>query len=356
MAKLDFSKLTPDNGAVRELSELIFKMVLGADALGKYLNVMPNVVSGSRLGFVGEFGMVGKAGQGCNPTYGNTTIDAEEKVWDLKEWEIAEGICYTDLESTIAKYALNTGTNRADVTSTQYMADIIEPRLELAAKKMLLRLAWFGDKNANTTDAGGILKTGVDKAFFNVTDGLWKRLFALGTANPERVTTITANAKTTKSEQKAAFKVNGYATGLMDAILEDAPMLLRQAEGQVVFITQSFKDALDADIKKNNKGSELQWQSIFDGIQETNYNGITVVVLPYWDEIIQGYEGTNDAWNKPYRAVYTTVDNLLVGIESQSELADLQVWFEKKDQMNYILAKDKLGTLIGQDNLVQLAY
>ena len=113
---------------------------------------------------------------------------------------------------------------------------------------------------------------------------------------------------------------------------------------------------MDADIKRNNKGSELQWQSIFAGIKQSEYNGIPLVVIPFWDEMIQGYEGTADKWNNPHRAIYTIKDNLLVGLESENELAEIDIWFEKKDQMNYIIAKDKLGTETAQDNIIQVAY
>ena len=62
------------------------------------------------------------------------------------------------------------------------------------------------------------------------------------------------------------------------------------------------------------------------------------------------------AWNKPYRALYTIKDDLLVGMESESEVADIQVWFNKDEQMNKILSKDKIGTLIADDNLVQVGF
>ena len=38
-------------------------------------------------------------------------------------------MCYTDLENTIAKYCLKTGTNIGDLTSTEYMDGIVLPKL-----------------------------------------------------------------------------------------------------------------------------------------------------------------------------------------------------------------------------------
>jgi hypothetical protein len=47
---------------------------------------------------------------------------------------------------------------------------------------------------------------------------------------------------------------------------------------------------------------------------------------------------------------------MCVGLESENELVDLQVWFDKTLQTNFLLAKDKLGTLIADDRLIQAAY
>ena len=56
------------------------------------------------------------------------------------------------------------------------------------------------------------------------------------------------------------------------------------------------------------------------------------------------------------RDSYTIKDDLLVGMESESEVADIQVWFNKDEQMKKILSKDKIGTLIADDNLVQVGF
>lgn len=355
---LNFANLTPDNGAVRDLKQLIFLSVLGAERLGSMFNVLPNQKHGNKVGLIGEFGLLGKAAEGCNPTYDHNTAVVSEKVWDIRPWQISEEICYEDLEGTLGQVALRTKTDIADLTGTEYLDYVVMPLLEKGASKMLFRFAWFGDKNAAAISDGGVLKDGTRVGAFNVTDGFWKRIYEMVATNAERHTAIAANAKTTFAEQKSAIRTAGAATEVLDNLISDAPMTLRQANGQVIFISQALKDALNADIKKNNKGSDLQWESLFDGITKTNYEGIELVTLPMWDEIIKGYETANagKAWNKPYRAVYTVRENLLLGLESANELVDLQVFFEQKEQMNYILAKDKLGTLIADDNLIQVAY
>ena len=355
---LNFSNLTPDNGAIKDLKRLIFLAVTDPESLGKIFNFLPKQKHGEKVGFIGEFGMVGKASQGCNPTFRTSALATSEKEWDIHEWEVAEKICYKDLEGTVAQVAMRTKTNIADLTGTEYTDYILAPRLELAIRKMLMRYAWFGDKAADTVTDGGNLLDSIDPAYFTLVDGFWKRLFTLAAATPDRRTTCAANAAATFAEQKAAMRQNYAAVDFLDALISDASTVLRQANGQLIYITQALKDALDADLKRNNKGSELQWTALFDGITETNYNGVQMLAIPFLDEIIKGCETVSGgkAWNKPYRALYTIKDDLLVGMESESEVADIQVWFNKDEQMNKILSKDKIGTLIADDNLVQVGF
>jgi hypothetical protein len=353
---LDFSKLTPSNGALTDLRELIFLSVLGADRLGKILNILPGQLNGKKAGFVGEFEMLGRPSTGCNPEYIKAILATSEKTWDIAEWEIPLSICYEDLKGTLAQTAMRTKTQVADLTGTEYMDYVLEPRLQLAVLKMLFRFAWFGNKTATNVSEGGDITDGKDPQLFTVTDGLWKRIFAIGTADPDRHTPIAANAEATKALQKSALYQPGVATGILDSLIIDAAPVLKESENQVIFITNSLAEALKLDIRNNNKGSELQWESWFNGIEMTKYSGKTVITLPLWDEIIRSCEDKGTTFNKPHRAVYTIVDNLLVGTESENEIAELDVFFDKKAQENYILSKDTIGTMIAQDDLVQAAY
>lgn len=355
-AGLNFGNLTPSNGALQELNELLFLKVLGEDRLAQVFNVIFGAQNGKKVGFVGEFGLIGKAAQGCNPTYDSTTIATSEKTWALGEWGVYLELCYRDLIGTLAQSAMRRGVNIADLTGTEYVDDVVYPRLELAIYKMLIRLAWFGDTGADNVSDGGVITDGVSTEYFAVADGFWKRFFAIVAADSSRRVAIAANDEATFAGQKSALLANGVATGILDNLLINASPELRQAGNQVIFVTQTLKDALNLDIRKNNIGSELQWRSIFDGITETYYQGVRLVALPFWDSIIQAYESNGTKYNKPHRALYTTTDNMLVGIDGQSDFAELKVVFDEKSELNLLKSKGAIGTLVAQDNMVQVAY
>ena len=351
---LYFSNITPDNGAVRDLNKLVFKDVLSAERIGRILNVFPRVFNGDKLDVIGEFGLLGKADTGCSPEYGTDTINTSEKTWDLASWLIAEKICWADLEGTLVKYALNTGTDIADITSNVYLENIVLPRLELAIYKMLMRLAFFGDTAAETTANGGVLKVGTDKTYFNLTDGIFKQIFDIVTSDAARRVTIAANAESTIADQMTA--IQSQAVGVLNSLINGAAPALRQAEDQVIYLTQSLADAFEAQLLTSYSGSDLHWEDLFGGIREGRYRGIKLRVMPVWDEIIQTYEGTAAAYNLPHRAIYTTERNLALGVNGTDEFAGVDVFFDRTTQLNHIIARDKMGTLVVADDLIQVAY
>lgn len=351
---LNFANITPDNGAVRELSRLVFLEVLQADRIGTLLDIHRNVYNGDKLGLVGEFGMLGKAGVGCSPVYGNDAINTAEKVWDIKAWEIAEKLCYKDIENTLVKYTLESGTNIGDLTANDYLDEIIVPRLELAIMKMYIRHSFFGDKAAENVSDGGIIKNGVDTSYFTLINGIFKQLYAGVTAGTTKRVTIQANSEATIADQINA--INSQAVDVLDDMIAMASPRLRQASNPVILVTQSFATGFESQLLKTYYGSDLHWESLFAGIRETTYRGIKIRVVPMFDEIIQSYEGNGTAYNLPHRAIYTTEQNLALGVNGTDEFAELDIFFNRDERLNKIYATDKMGAMVIDESMAVIAY
>ena len=354
MAGIDFSSLTPKNGAVQELAELIFLELIEDDKLGQLVTFMPAQENGKKLGFVGKAGLLGKKAKGCDPEYAKNLVQASEKTWDLQEWEIAEEICYKELEGTIAEYFAANGSDMADLTSSEYMEQVVRPILEQAIRDLMIRFAFFGDKAADASS----LKEGVDPEYFTLVDGIFKQLFEGVTAGKTTRIAIEANTKTSVADQYAAMKQPGAATGVLNDLIINTPMKLRRMADRVFIVTQAFADMLSLDIQSNNRGSELQWESIFAGIQKATYQGITIVAVPQFDEIIQEYlKGANaNAYDKPFRVIYGAKGNFRVGSKSREQVADLKVTFDDVTRKNYIYAADTLGALVLAEEYAAVAY
>lgn len=360
---LNFSNLTAPNGALQKLSEILFAHLMQNEKLSKITRLMPAQQHGKKVALLKGFEMLGQKAEGCDITWNNTVTINTEQTWDIQEWQVSEYICYETLKGTLAQIALRHKTKIADLTGTEYIDDILMPFMETALLEMLLRFSFFGNKNASTynsiTNPTGTLKPGTDKKYFDVINGFWQLIFAAVAGSTISRTTIAANAETTTAQQRNTLHVSGTASDLLDQVIEEAPIELTQATGQLILCTKSVWDAAKQDVKRNNKGSEMQFESWFSGIKYTEWDGIPMIVLPFWDKIIRSYEQntTNtSAYNMPHRIIYTCQDNLLVGTESANDIAEIDYWFSKKDQKNYILSKDSIGTMILDPKLIHVAY
>lgn len=355
------SSLTPGNGAIKSLKDLLVATNFVDEELERFFTLRQNVHNGDKLGWVGQMEDVGWSGSGCSPTYKNTGINFAEKEWEIGNWQIPLKWCYEDLENTIAEYCLKTGTDIGDLTSTEYMTDIVYPALDLAIKHMMWRFIWFGDKDAaNITPeseggTAGNITDGVDVDLFNTANGFWKQLFAIGSANSEQKTTISANSESTMALQFSKLKTAGAAIGIFDDLLENADSRISLLDGAGIFCTKSLADALTRDLKKEYKDI-LTWEQVFKGLDVSEYNGVPIYRVSIWDRFISKYQNNGTKLNMPHRAVYGSPKQLFVGTPANELISDLDIWFEKKDRTNYLYSTGKLGCLIGEDNLFQIAY
>lgn len=352
---INWNQFTVDNGAITDLRELLFLTVYDDPDIDLTVKNETGVTNGKKLGYIDSMGDVGKARSGCDPQYSKVNVTGIQKEWELGDWEIAKEICYDELENTIAEDSLNTGTDRAYLQDTPYWDQILMPLLEKAMKEMFWRIVWFGDKDAKNIADGGILKAGINPKLFNMCDGLWKRLQAIIAANPNQHTEIAANAATTYLDQKNGILVPGTAIKIFDTLLADADSRIFDKPGSAIFCTNSMFKALRTDLVERYGKTTMLFENVATGITLSEYDGRTIIALDIWDRMIKKYEDTGTALNCPHRAIVCSPDNLFVGTNDKDKIASLSVHFNDKDRKNYIYAASKIGTLVGEDELVQIA-
>lgn len=344
----------PENLA--SVRDAIEATVFDDDTLEKFsqfVNIQ-RVKSGDPVAILGDYDDVGHSGAACNPEYTTGKIANSLKRWDLGDWSVAKKECYSAVLGTFAEFALHAGTRVGDLTDTE-IGTVYADKLMAAIQRMIWRIGWFGDKAAKTHAEGGVLTAGTDNTMFDICDGLFKRIFTQCAAKAEQLTAIAANAETTYAAQKSAILAEGVATGILESVAMDADSRITADPNAVVLATKAFTDALHHDIKEKYH-INLPWQTIFDGFDVTEFDGIKIARVSVWDRIIKAYENTGTALNKPFRLVYTNPRNLMVGTNADSLLSDLDIWFEKKERMNYWYAAGKADTQLLEENLVHAAY
>lgn len=351
---IPFSQFTVDNGAIKDLAELLFDTLFNDPDIEMVVTSETGVTNGKKLGRLRSMGHVGKSGGGCKPKYEKPEITGVEKEWDLGTYSIPLELCYKDLENTVAKYGMNTGTAIGNLIDTPYWDKVLMPLLERAIVDMFWRVVWLGDKDAKNITDSGIITDGVDIKLFNMCDGLFKQLKAITAANPGQLTTIAANSASTYQAQKDAIRQPGVAIGIIDEMLSDCDSRIFDDKDAAIFMNSGLYKALRNDVKKV-QNLQLQVEQIASGIQLSEYDGHPVIVLDVWDRLFKEFENDGTKINAPYRALISTPNNLFVGTEDTKRVADLDITFDDVDRMNYIYAESKIGTLVGEDALIHLA-
>ena len=355
----DIKQFTVSNGAIEDLKELLFLSVLQQGAINEVLTIKSGVRNGKKIGGIGDFEAVGTSQKICNPTYNGSKLTTVENEWRLGNMTIAEQLCADDFVDTIAEVALKLGTDAGDLQDTDLLNYIIEPKLTEAIQKAVWRYLFMGDTEAEHAKAGGYISDAVDIRLIDATDGIFKRLYAaVPNSATGRYVKIDANYETTKELQRSKLLADDVATSIFDHLIYGANIKLRQRSDKTIFCTQSLADALARDIARNNKGSNLHFESLFDGFMlKSSYNGHTILALPIWDEMIQTFEDLGNTFRCPHRAVFASKELLWGGVESAGELMpNLRIWFENKDNVTYIFGRENLGTTIWEGNLISMAY
>lgn len=353
---IDFSQFTLNNQGLMDLNKVLFTTAFKESNLADICTMQNGIKDGEKLDYVDNMGEVGTAGRGCDPTYTSVDIKGLEKAWSLGDWSIPKKICYKTLENTIAKWSLNTGISKDDLTNTDFWNKIMLPLLDKALTEFYWRVAWFGDtaaKNVAQTN-GGNITAGVDVDLFKITDGFWKRLFTIAGSNASKRTAIAANTEASEGAQKTAIKTQGVALGILDNLLADADSRI-QANGGVLMMTNSLYQAFRRDYAKAYKDT-IPFMEVAEGVKLPHYDGVPVRPVLEWDNLIKKYEDNETKLNNPHRAVFTAPTNLFVGTSAASHLADFDIIFDKVTRNNYMYAASDIGTLVGEDDLVQVAY
>lgn len=354
-AALDFSNFTFTTEQIRRVNELVFDQIIKAPEFSSYATIFPGIKSGKEVGFIGDGGLAVTAAQGCDPTPQDWQAGTRKITWTPATLEVFLKQCYADLEATAAVYSLHTGVKIAAFTDTDYMAIVAKVLVE-SIKKGLARVAWFGDTAAENVTDGGVITNGVSVDFFTPLDGLWKQAYTQAAGHTSQLVTISENSGATYTAQALlASNIIGY----LEALVYGAPVQLRAQEG-VILCTQSFADAYAKTLQAQSAGifyNMGQYNAAQNGVPQLMYNGIEVVAVPFFDEIIRSCQDNGAAWNLPHRALYTTKANIGIGFDGEGagEFEQLSVWDEKKDKAVYVDVMGKMDAKILNPSLLMLA-
>lgn len=348
--ELDLSQFTFTAEQIRDINELVYEGIMRLPEISAIHQMWGGIIYDKEVGFIMEGGLVGKAGQGCDPEPQDWSIPTRKVVWEPKEWEIFLKECAEDLKNTAAIYSMRTGTEIDNLTDTDFMNIVVEVLIG-AVYKMLYRIIWLNDVNAEEASDGGTYTDGLDLDYFNIIDGLFNQLRVLVTADSKRGVSIAANAQATYAAQMSGMTPQD-AYDLLSTMWYQAPIKLRAMKADInadnrpkFLVTQSIADAYEQYLIGMNLPQTFI--NLTEGVQVLSFLGVPVVPMPIWDEMIQAFQDLGSSWYNPHRALLTSKSVLAVGSPTRGKLfGEFDIWYDKTKRGNYILLKDKIDAKI----------
>lgn len=145
--QLDLSKFSFGPEEIRNINLLVYEGIQRLPEISAIHQMWGDIVYDKEVGFITEGGLVGKKGQGCNPTTQDWKIGTRKVVWEPKEWEVYLDECAEDLKNTMVVYSMRKGTEIDNLEDTDYINIVVEVLIG-AVYKFLYRLIWLNDKDA----------------------------------------------------------------------------------------------------------------------------------------------------------------------------------------------------------------
>lgn len=368
MAIINPSDLTFSPEEVRSINETIFEEIYAKPAITEFLTPYENVKAGKQIVFMGVLnGLVGQThdNSNCAPVENTAGITNTEKLWAPAFWDDRFSECWDDLIETFFVYSLKEGTERGDLTTTDFGQFFVD-RYKDALAEMFFRYVWFGDVDAATiaaSPAGNFIVAGFAAKRWNLIDGIWKQIFAAVAADSTRKTTGLAakNAEATFSAQEfnSTDTTNRVVTTMLQNLTFNADYRLRDKTDRFIIVTQSVADQYVRELEAAaGNGITIAWEQMQDGITMMKRMGVTIYVFSFWDRMIRTYMRTEDglAYYLPHRALMTVKSNIAFGTSDSGNFSKVDPFFDRLTNKSYFDVAGNLDAKLMQSYLFQAAY
>lgn len=342
---------------VKDFSQVIAQLVFNDPTLSTIHDIQTGIKYDEQIVFAGRIGLLGKTLTGCTPPAASG-LTLSEKFWTPARQGFRLQHCSVDVnqqDKLVNQMSrMNPDFYNVIEGSNNPVGNFLVGRVLEALPENFLFKIWFGDKAAATIANSGVFTNGTDVDFFKGFDGLFKQIFAttsLSTGGKYFVS-IAKNAGATYAAQALA---TGDAITAMKAVFNKADSRLRGRADVKFHVTRSIYDALINDLEGiQNAGGFTDTNE--NGKQVLRYRGIEVVMVEVWDRFIDQYQNNGTKWNIPHRIVLTVPTNIPIGTLQESDLAELDAFYDKVTKQNYIDGAYTLDAKLLEDYMTCVAY
>lgn len=328
--KFDVTALTLNPQEATDVSEAVVEQVFVQSEMASIHAVHTGISMKEQIVFVDQLGVGGEAFTNCTPAE-QDGLTFTQKYWDPALIGGRFTNCANDLNKLfkLFKKAQKANPDYFDKTGSQEMGMLMASITE-AIKVSVNAKVWLSDTAADDFAGGGnFTNSGFNAGLWDQFDGLWKQIFADG--NIPRYT-IAKNGNASYALQALAA---GEGHTILKSLYNDADARLLGADDTQFLVTRSiFDNYLDYLESTQNAGGTVEVTE--DGRKMLRYRGIPVILQNEWDRLQNLYQNDGTVVYRPHRALLTVPGNIPVGTLSESDLENLESFYDKKDKTNIV--------------------
>jgi hypothetical protein len=254
---------------------------------------------------------------GCKPEEVEA-VEISRRCFDIQDQQFRIPLCQDEFEDTVFMGMTQRGVRKTDLTPT-LMARLLVDAAQVAIRKDLINLAFFG-KSSMATPAGA--------EYLDITNGLWSYYIPL----------LQDEGKLQFTPQNTPLVGGtGDATTFLRNIYKNQKNVLKAVPNAQKFIKvdrgvfEAYREDLEA-----TQGTGGGNTTITEGGKEVlDFYGMRIIEFCEWDDVLQSL-GIDTTATPGNLAMLTTRDNLWFGTDSSNPRQELDIWYHKKDKINYL--------------------
>lgn len=347
-----------------QFRELILEPTINAPDLNQILTITDGIKADMEILFAKRFSKVTHLDTGCGTTASTPGMPVEKLKWSPKALEAWIKECAADFEGTFMAWGLGVGYKRHDLQEASikiksgisdtpqlrnYWNEFVQDSMEQAIRDDIFRIGFFAETTMSTAKL--TTATAEEVANYNMLNGLWPQIIALGTADP-KVRAYTIDANTADGQELA----DGESRTIFRKLIVGADRrLLSGVFGQpVIMATQSIIDNWSD--YRESKDLETSFQLMETGIVGPKFRNIPIIPRPEWDETLMADFNKAGVVNLPHRAVLTTQANLQLGFDSYDAATQVMSWFNPETKYTHMRGNWKMDAKVMRPFLTRAAY
>lgn len=354
---IDISGLTLNAKEQPDFMKFVFERIFTEGELAENHTIWSGVKMKEQIVFASTNLLSGiKDPLTSRPNSGNKPVFTQ-KYWEPSPAGDTMTLTPQELNSLFKAYAdkISTYAEKFDMTGT----DLEKFLLELftnSAKSAIQRLVWHGDK---AIAASGAARSGLKVAgnvkYFDVIDGIWKRVYTEVTAGTLPRFTVTKNAAATFALQALAA---GESITIFEGMWAKADPRLKSDPDAVLMVTNSLWENYRQWLQ--DKGTPYNINLTTDGFRELTWNGIRVRNMEIlWDRPIQTYFeqlNTGLAYDKPHRALMTVKANIPIATLNDGDFDEMKAKYEEYERFAWFAYGFTLDAQVLEGYMAVAAY